>query len=115
MKRLMNVLAAVFAASLLVGMASPAEAADAAALWKKDCAKCHGEDGKGDTKMGKKLKLKPMSDPAVQKDSDEAMAKDIKEGKGEKDEDGETPMPAYPKLSPDEVKALVAHIRTFKK
>ena len=31
------------------------------------CQSCHGADGKANTKMGKKLKCRDLSDPAVQK------------------------------------------------
>ena len=33
--------------------------------WEKDCQKCHGPDGKGGTKMGKKVEVKDYTDPAV--------------------------------------------------
>src|SRR5215204_6255921 len=35
-----------------------AGAADVKALYEKECTKCHGDDGKGQTKMGKKLGAK---------------------------------------------------------
>ena len=35
--------------------------ADAAANWTESCAKCHGADGKGDTKMGKKLSIADLT------------------------------------------------------
>ena len=96
-------------------LADPPAPTDGPTVYTDTCAKCHGADGKGDTKVGKKLKVKPMSDAEVQKAPDAEMVKAIKEGKGEPDEDGEKPMPSYPKLSDDDVKALVAHIRTLKK
>jgi len=43
-----------------------ANAADAKALYEKDCAKCHGADGKGQTKMGQKLNVKEYTDAKVQ-------------------------------------------------
>jgi len=89
-------------------------AADAKANWDTLCAKCHGEDGKGQTKMGQKLGVKDFTDAKVQADlKDDAAAKVIKEGK--KDQDGKTLMKAFDTLSDDEVKALVQYVRTFKK
>ena len=40
--------------------------ADAAANWTAQCAKCHGPDGKGDTKMGHKLDIADLTDPKMQ-------------------------------------------------
>lgn len=41
-------------------------ATDVKGLYEKDCHKCHGADGKGETKMGKKLGAKDYSDAKVQ-------------------------------------------------
>jgi cytochrome c553 len=91
-----------------------ARAADAKALYAKDCAKCHGEDGKGETKMGKKLGAKDYTDAKVQAElKDEAAFKAIKEGL--KDKDGKTLMKPAESASDEEIKALVAYMRTFKK
>lgn len=89
-------------------------AADALETWDKECAKCHGKDGSGQTAMGKKLKLKDYTDASVQAGfTDEEAIKAIKEGIKE---DGKTRMKAYgDKLSDDEIKALVAHVRSLKK
>ncbi len=89
-------------------------AADATALWKENCAKCHGESGKGDTRMGKKAGVKDYTDPKVQASFTDAQAfKSIKEGVKE---DGKEKMKGYgDKLSDQDINALVAHIRTFKK
>jgi cytochrome c553 len=103
---------------LLVAMASlPAMsvcAADAKALYEKDCAKCHGADGKGDTRMGKKLGAKDYSNPNVQAAlKDDAAFKAIKEGlKGKEDN---TLMKPIEGASDDDIKALVGYMRTFKK
>ncbi len=89
-------------------------AADAKALYEKECAKCHGSDGKGDTKMGKKLGAKDYTDPKVQDAlTDEAAFKAVKEGF--KDKDGKTLMKPAEGLSDDEIKALVKYMRSFRK
>lgn len=78
------------------------------------CAKCHGADGKGQTKMGQKLGIKDLTDPKVQAElKDEDAIKAIKEGV--KDKEGKTLMKPMEGLSDDEIKALVQHIRNFKK
>ena len=89
-------------------------AADAKANWDSLCAKCHGEDGKGQTKMGQKLGVKDFTDAKVQADlKDDAATKAIKEGL--KDADGKTLMKPFDTLSDDEVKGLVQYVRAFKK
>jgi cytochrome c553 len=103
----------VLAILCLLGMAASVHAADATAIWDKQCAKCHGASGKGDTTMGKKLDVRDYTDAKVQSTlKDEEMVKAIKEGvkKG-----GKTQMKAFSDLSDAEVKALVAHIRSLKK
>ena len=99
--------------ALLLGGAISLSAADAKVTYEKDCAKCHGKDGTGKTKMGEKLGVKDYTDAKVQDAiKDEDMIKVIKEGK----KDGDTTkMKAFSDLSDDEVKALVAYIRAFKK
>ena len=90
-------------------------AADVQENWTKHCASCHGKDGKGDTKAGKKAEVKDLTDGAYQASfTDEQILKQIKEGM--KDKSGKERMkPFADKLNDDEVKALVAHVRAFKK
>lgn len=89
-----------------VALASPMFAADGAAIYKSKCTGCHGADGSGQTAMGKSLKLRDLRSDEVQKQTDLELTKVIAGGKGK--------MPAYGKqLSEDDVKALIAHIRTL--
>ena len=89
-------------------------AADGKALYEKDCQKCHGADGKGDTKMGKKSGAKDYTDPKVQDElKDDAAIKAIKEGL--KDKEGKVLMKPADGLTDDQIKGLVAYMRTFKK
>jgi mono/diheme cytochrome c family protein len=100
--------------SLFVASAMSVRAADAKANWDANCVQCHGKDGHADTKMGKTLNAKDLTDPKVQAAFTDAKAtQSIKEGVKE---NGKTTMKAFgSKLSDDEVKALVAYVRTLKK
>jgi cytochrome c553 len=90
-----------------------ASAADVKEIWAKDCAKCHGPDGKGDTKMGKKIEIKDFTDAKYQASlKDDAMLKAIKEGVKDGDK---TRMKAAEGLSDEEMKALVTYVRALKK
>ena len=98
---------------ILAGMAGTARAADAKATYEKDCAKCHGADGKGDTKMGKKLGAKDYTDAKVQTEmKDDKAFKAIKEGLKDGDK---TLMKPTEGVTDDEIRALVKHMRSFKK
>jgi len=106
----MILLAAMFG----LAAALTARAADAKENWEANCAKCHGTDGKGDTKMGQKLGCKDLTDAKVQGEiKDDAAFKAIKEGL--KSADDKTLMKPFEALSDDEIKALVAYVRTLKK
>ena len=89
-------------------------AADAKAQYEESCAKCHGADGKGETKMGKKLGAKDYTDAKVQAGlKDDAAIKAIKEGV--KDPEGKVVMKPSEGISDADAKALVDYMRTFKK
>ena len=91
-----------------------ASAGDAKETFDKVCAKCHGPDGKGQTKMGQKLSIRDFTDAKVQGSfTDEKAFKSLKEGL--KDKDDKTLMKPAEGVSDDEIKALVAYVRTFKK
>jgi cytochrome c553 len=104
----------LIAAFLGLTAALSARAADAKENWDSLCAKCHGAEGKGDTKMGAKLGCKDLSDAKVQAElKDEAATKAIKEGL--KSPEDKTLMKPFDQLSDDEIKALVAYVRGLKK
>jgi mono/diheme cytochrome c family protein len=109
MKRILTLSVAIMAVSAL-----SAAAGDAKAAYEKDCAKCHGPDGKGETRMGKKLGAKDYTDAKVQEElKEEAAIKAIKEGY--KDKEGKQVMKPSEGLSDEEIKGLVSYMRKFKK
>ena len=98
---------AVLAASLLSLSAYGADPKAGAAAFEKSCKGCHGASGAGNPAMAKAFpNLPDLTSATVQAESDDALAKVIKEGKGK--------MPASKTLtsSPDDV---VAFLRTLKK
>ena len=93
----------------LIAAAQIASAADAAENWAKNCASCHAKDGSGNTVMGKKSGVENYQDAKVQAKFTDAQATEIIKN-------GMDKMKAFKeKLTDDEIKALVAYIRTFKK
>jgi mono/diheme cytochrome c family protein len=105
---------ASIAACLAIGTVC-LSAADVKENWEKHCASCHGKDGKGETKAGRKADVKNLTDAAYQGTfTDDQMFKQIKEGM--KDKNGKEKMKAFGgMLSDDEIKALVAFVRGLKK
>jgi cytochrome c6 len=102
------VLGAAGAILLAFAIAPAARGDDAAPLFKQKCAMCHGADGKGDSSMGKTLKVRDLSSADVQKQSDADLTAIITKGKNK--------MPSYEgKLKPEEIKGLVAYVRSLAK
>ena len=110
MKTTTKLLAATAAFALA---AAVSQAAPAAENWENLCAKCHGPDGKGQTKAGKKLNLKDYTDGKVQAAmKDEEMLKAITDGVFEKEK---KKMKAYKdEVTAAEIKDLVAYVRKLK-
>lgn len=110
MKTTIKIATAGLALALAAGTAYAAPASE---NWENLCASCHGEDGKAQTKSGKKLKIRDYTDAAVQAElKDDAMIAAITDGVKV---DGKEKMKGFKEeISADEIKDLVAFIRKLK-
>lgn len=91
--------------------AAQARAAESPALFAKHCASCHGKDGKAQTPAARKLGVKDLT---LSKLPDGEVTRQLLEGR--KDTRGNQKMPAFKdKLSPAEIKSLVAFVKSLRK
>jgi mono/diheme cytochrome c family protein len=100
--------ATILAAAL--GSAPAARAADARSEnFQTYCSVCHGDDGRGQTEEGKKKGARDLTNARWQDKVDDArLVRSITKGHDK--------MPSFEKkLSADEIKALVAEVRTLAK
>jgi cytochrome c6 len=104
----MQVFATVTAIAIVFVLSLSAHAQNAVeAIYKSKCAACHGADGTGSA-TGKKMGAHDFTMADVQGMSDAELATIITNGKNK--------MPKYgASLKPEDIKGLVAYIRTFKK
>ena len=101
----------LLSAALVVAV--PAFAASASENWENSCASCHGEDGKAQTKQGKKLKIKDYTDKASLANMTDAQLADAITN-GVKDDKGKERMKGFKDEIPEgEVAELVKFIRAF--
>ena len=100
-------------ASGLAQRKTSSSAKQADELFNRNCARCHGADGRGETPMGKVLKAPNLSDPDWwQQNPNLTSAKTLRSivtrGKGA--------MPAFGKtLTRSEINLLVDRVRKFRK
>jgi mono/diheme cytochrome c family protein len=100
----------LLALSASAAMAAQAASADQAAesTFKSICATCHGEDGSGNTPVGKSMHIPDLHSAQIQSQSDEQLSEAISNGKNS--------MPPFKgSLKPDQIHQLVAHLRELGK
>ena len=91
----------------MTATASAHELPGAALYRQKQCVTCHAADGSGNTPAGKATKARDLRSAEVQKASDDELADVIVNGRGK--------MPGFKSsLSAEQVKELVAFLRTLK-
>ena len=105
-------LSALTFALLLVAMlpshAVAEENGAGAGVYKAKCVTCHGQDGSGNTPVGKSLQVADLRSPEVQKKSDAELTVSVSEGKGN--------MPAFKgNITDEEIHAVVMYVRTLSK
>jgi mono/diheme cytochrome c family protein len=95
-------------------LAVPALAADGKALYEQHCAKCHGKDGKGETKMGQKMGAKDYTTAKAWEGlTDAAAIKSVTDGY--KDKEGKVIMKPTEGVTQADAKAIIDYMKTFKK
>ena len=98
----------VFAAIGGIGLTAYATEPHPSELYKQYCAKCHGEDGKGQTPQGKKLNARDFTDGEwLAEEKDAELIEAVTEGKDD--------MPPFgKKLTREQIESLVRHdVRGF--
>ena len=113
-----RVLASITAASLLVGGTALAQTdpKKVERAWKAKCSSCHGAAGKGDTEKGQQMKIADMTSAEFQSKKDDEFRNAILNGVKKEKGGVKQEMDAFKgDLTPEQVDALVAYIRTFKK
>lgn len=78
----------------------------AGALFQRKCALCHGQDGSGQTDIGKSMKAQDLRKPEVQRLTDHDLAAIIAAGKNQ--------MPSYKSLlSQEQIDGLAKYVHTL--
>ena len=101
--------------ALVCGPGTPlpraAETIDAPELFITHCAPCHGPDGRARTPAARKLCVKDLTESKL---ADPEIRRQITEGKNDKG--GKQLMPSFrEKLHGDEITALIAEVKKFRK
>ena len=108
MLNLTSCTAAIFVVALFVGQSSFAQTSGAE-TFKSKCAMCHGDDGLGNTPVGKSMGVVSYKSPEALKLSDAAITAIVKDGKNNK-------MPAFNgQLTGAQIKDVLQYVRALQK
>jgi mono/diheme cytochrome c family protein len=108
MKRSGWYLIPVLAGSLFAAQPEKSAAENGESTYRQKCGGCHGLDGKAESTMGKTWKMRDLTSPGVQKQSDQELLSVIANGRGH--------MPAYEMiLGNDKIHEVISYIRELGK
>ena len=109
LKAIVTTTAIILTLSWPIAQGLAADADGGKAVYDKNCASCHGADGKGNPALAKTLGEKELNivGKETKQKSDEVLLKVIAEGAGK--------MPASKKLTKDEQKAVLHYSRSLAK
>jgi len=94
-------------ALILLSSAAIASAQNGKNIYSSKCAICHGPDGRGDSPVGKSLKVADLHSADVQKLSDADLKTVISNGKNK--------MPAFKgKLTDAQINDVISYVREIK-
>jgi mono/diheme cytochrome c family protein len=116
--RHLRLLASIVAGSVLLSATALAQTdpKKTERLWKAKCSSCHGAAGKADTEKGQQMKIVDMTTPAFQAKKDDELKKAINDGVKTEKGGVKQEMDAFKgDLTPEQVDAVIAYIRAFKK
>ncbi|MBV9618032.1 MAG: cytochrome c, partial [Verrucomicrobia bacterium] len=88
--------------------------ADPQTNWSNNCVQCHGRDGSANTPMGKALNAKNLRSAEIQASFTDAEAVEAIKN-GVKRDGAMAMLPFGGSLTDDEIKALLAYVRTLKR
>jgi mono/diheme cytochrome c family protein len=104
--------------SLLLSLLGPFahaqdQADEAKQLFADNCVRCHGADGKGNTKMGRKLRIKDLTSPKLQaRLTSDRISEAIRDGS--QDSEGKERMPSFAdKLTEQQRAAVATYVKTL--
>ena len=107
----MRISSSIIASILMFSFGPHSKAADGKELFAKQCASCHGPDGKAQTPIARKLGVKDLTQSKL---TEAEIENQIAEGK--RDDRGKETMPAFKgKLSAAEIKSLVSAVKELRK
>ena len=82
---------------------------DGDAIYSQNCSKCHGDDGRAQTKKGRQLRATDFTDPKWQRGITDTKAVRIITN-------GHEEMPAFKDtLSVDQIREVMSYVRRFKR
>jgi mono/diheme cytochrome c family protein len=107
MKRLLTIAPLLVMAMAVLAPVARADEAKGSTDYKAKCAMCHGPDGKGQTAMGKNLKLKDLGSGEVQNLHDSDIKTLVENGKGKMP-------PMKGKMTDKQIEDVIQYVRTLK-